>query len=659
MNESIAAADFMEALRVEAEFGRAILHRVTDGLCVCHEVPEFPFVRFTVWNEAMVRITGFEIDEINRRGWYQTVYSDPEVQVRAMERMGRMRQGEDLVAEEWQITRADGARRWVQISTTVVLHQDRGTHVMALMQDISERKRAEATREALLFLETDLGDARTPVEAARVIFSVADKLWSWDAGFLNVHSQDGQVYHEVLDVDLVGGVRIEVPLEGNPRPMTAQMRKVMDHGGELICREQAEDSDRGGSEWVAFGDRARRSRSLMFVPVRWHGQPVGILSVQSYRTDAFNEEDLRTLQGLADHCGGALRRIQAVEALRLSEEDLHRAQAVAQTGSWYLDVSRNSMTWSAETSRILGLSPNAPRSPVTFAACVDPEDRDLVGKAWDAAVRGAPLDVEHRIRVGNETRWVRERAELTFDARGEAVRAVGTVQDVTERKRAEERRDQLEGQLLQAQKMESVGHLAGGIAHDFNNILAGMVMNLGLIRDDVQELPEVLDLVTDLEKEAQRAAGLVRQLLLFARRQVMAIRRVEFGALLDDRIRLLGRLAVGGIELVREGPRDSAWIEADPGMIEHVITHLVLNARDSMPQGGRISVRLDRVLLDALAAGRNPQARVGGYICLAVADTGSGMDATTLRRIFEPFFTTKSVGQGTGLGLSAVYGIVR
>jgi signal transduction histidine kinase len=417
----------------------------------------------------------------------------------------------------------------------------------------TERQRGEAIREALLGLGRELGRARTPVEAARAIFGVADRMWSWDAGFLTLYDPDVDTFSEVLSLDVMDGVRAEVPGLGPSLKATPHMRRIVEHGAELRLCSPLERAEEGGLPLRPFGDTSRRSASLMYVPLRWQDQSVGILSVQSYEALVFTEADLRALEGLAGHCVGALCRMQAVEALR----------------------------------------------------------------------------------------------------------GVGTVQDVTKCKQAEERRDQLERQLLQAQKMETVGHLAGGVAHDFNNILAGILMNLGLIQDEVRGHPAALELLSEVEKEAQRAAGLVRQLLLFARRQVMTVRRFDLEGLLDHLLQMLRRLTGADIELARVGAREPSWIQADAGMLEHAVTHLVLNARDSMPKGGRIVLRTDRVRLDATVAMDNPEARAGDFICLTVADTGGGMEAATMRHIFEPFFSTKGIGQGTGLGLSAVYGIVR
>ena len=231
--------------------------------------------------------------------------------------------------------------------------------------------------------------------------------------------------------------------------------------------------------------------------------------------------------------------------------------------------------------------------------------------------------------------------------------------DVTERKRAQAQLRELEAQFHQAQKMEAVGQLAGGVAHDFNNILAATIMNLSLLERDPHLPADLRGRIQELTHDAKRAANLTRQLLLFSRRQIAQHRVLDLNQVVDQLLSMLRRLLGEDIDLTfRPGGR-SLWIEADPGMIEQVVMNLCVNARDAMPEGGRLTLSTQVVEVGTAQAARNPEARSGGFARLTVADHGCGMDAETLKRIFEPFFTTKGVGKGTGLGLATVYGIVK
>jgi two-component system, cell cycle sensor histidine kinase and response regulator CckA len=223
--------------------------------------------------------------------------------------------------------------------------------------------------------------------------------------------------------------------------------------------------------------------------------------------------------------------------------------------------------------------------------------------------------------------------------------------EVTERKR-------LEAQFRQAQKLEAVGRLAGGVAHDFNNILAVFMMHLGLLQMNSKLDRETRCGLRELEQGAQRAAGLTRQLLMFSRRSVLSMKPVEVNEVIGNLLKMLGRLIGEHIDLRFDAKNGLPQVEADPGMLEQVLMNLVVNARDAVPKGGRITIATALVALSAPKdLAQHPDRRAGRFVCLSVSDTGCGMDAATLKRVFEPFFTTKDVGHGTGLGLATVHGI--
>ena len=250
-------------------------------------------------------------------------------------------------------------------------------------------------------------------------------------------------------------------------------------------------------------------------------------------------------------------------------------------------------------------------------------------------------------------------ATFLWSEEGKPVGIIGITRDITDRKREEEKRQALQAQLIQAQKMEAVGQLAGGVAHDFNNILTAILLQLNMLQDDPKLSPEVHSGLKDLEGEAKRAANLTRQLLMFSRRQVLHPQVLDLNSLLGNLLKMLRRLIGENIHLEFNGALGDLWLEADPGMLEQVVMNLVVNARDAMPGGGRITLTTRSVNLVASASQRNPEAYSGQFVCLAVSDNGCGMDEATLERIFEPFFTTKEAGKGTGLGLATVYGIAK
>jgi signal transduction histidine kinase len=231
--------------------------------------------------------------------------------------------------------------------------------------------------------------------------------------------------------------------------------------------------------------------------------------------------------------------------------------------------------------------------------------------------------------------------------------------ELAERKRSESEREALEEQLRASQRMESIGRLAGGISHDFNNLLSVILCSTDYAIERTTTDDKVRDELVEVRKAAERAAGLTRQLLAFSRKQVLQPVVLNLNQVAAAIEKMLHRILGEDIEYVQVLAPDLGPVWADPGQIEQVLMNLVVNARDAMPTGGRLTLETANVTLDEEYAARHVTVEPGRYVRVSLTDTGSGMDAPTKARIFEPFFTTKEKGKGTGLGLSTVYGIVR
>jgi signal transduction histidine kinase len=231
--------------------------------------------------------------------------------------------------------------------------------------------------------------------------------------------------------------------------------------------------------------------------------------------------------------------------------------------------------------------------------------------------------------------------------------------DVSEARRVQDALTKTEEQLRHAQKMEAVGRLAGGLAHDFNNLLSVVLSYTELLLGDAAEGDPLRADLQEIRTAGERAAGLTRQLLAFSRQQVLEPRLVDINVMLDGMRKMLGRLVGEDVDIVVLMNHAPCVTKVDPGQIEQVIMNLVVNARDAMPRGGKLTIQANRVELDAGYAQEHLGATPGPHVMIAVTDTGVGMNKETQARMFEPFFTTKERGKGTGLGLSTVFGIVQ
>ncbi len=238
-------------------------------------------------------------------------------------------------------------------------------------------------------------------------------------------------------------------------------------------------------------------------------------------------------------------------------------------------------------------------------------------------------------------------------------RFTGFIRDLTDRRQAEVALQRREEELRQAQKMEAIGRLAGGVAHDFNNLLTAILGHASLLREGLSVSDPARQGLEEIERAGERAAALTRQLLAFSRKQMLELKVVDLNEVVGDMQRMLHRLIGEHIELVRVPAIGLGHVRVDPGQLEQVILNLVINARDAMPDGGKLILETANVEMDETLAQRQPPLCAGSYVMLAVTDTGHGMDAETQAHMFEPFYTTKEHGKGTGLGLATVYGIVR
>ncbi len=370
------------------------------------------------------------------------------------------------------------------------------------------------------------------------------------------------------------------------------------------------------------------------VVISGHGRVFGVLGAHTIKHRKFTEDEVQFLLAVASTIAMAVERGRA-------EAELQKLAAFAQLNpNPAMELAPDeTITYFNDAALKLAISVGEDHPRGMLLSNIG----EIVQKCLDT--RQSKIRVDSQI-AGRSLSW-------SFHPVLESHVVHCYIEDVTERL-------SLEAQLRQSQKMESVGQLAAGVAHDFNNMLSVIQGHAGILIGKAGLSPLMLESAQALFFAAERAAALTRQLLLFSRKSVMQPALLDLREVVTDLSKMLQRLVGETIDIQFHPPDDDIpLIKGDTGMIEQVVMNLVVNSRDAMPKGGTLIIGVDPVHINEEYVRANPEARVGSFVCLRVADTGCGMDAETLARVFEPFFTTKEMGKGTGLGLATVYGIIK
>lgn len=389
----------------------------------------------------------------------------------------------------------------------------------------------------------------------------------------------------------------------------------------------------------------------------WRGELINRRKDGTLYTEEMTIAPLRSEQGQITHFisnkQDVTARREGEEALRASEERFRQVVETITQVFWMTDAQRTQMLYiSPGYEKIWGRPRDALyRSIGTWSDAIHPEDRKRLTNVTERQRRGGYDETYRIVRPDGAERWIRSRAFPVQDATGEIFRIVGVAEDVTDAKR-------IEAQFLRTQRLEAVGTLASGIAHDLNNILSPVFLVPGLLR---QSLPNARDqeLLHMMEKSAHRGAAVIRQLLTFSRGTPGERVLLQLPHLVKEMTHIAAETFPRDIEVTQTVAPGVWCVRADPTQLHQVLMNLCVNARDAMPNGGRLTLTVRNETIEPDAPPRDPPLAPGAYVVLGVSDTGTGIPEDIRHRIFEPFFTTKGTGAGTGLGLSTVLGIVK
>src|SRR5712691_529150 len=593
-------------------------------------------------NAAAAKILGYTLEELIGRNGLELVH--PEDQPMCRERLG------ELVANpggtvhlQCRIVGRDGSSRWVESVAKNLLADPEMRALVVNYRDVSDRVRAEAERQVLSEVIHALTLTNNLDELLGKIHLALKKVLPAENCFVALYDRVTGMFHFPFFADQYDNA--PPPLKVG-RSCTAYVFRT---GRPMLIPQDVFDQLAAQGEVELVGSP---SPAWLGVPLQTPSETIGVLAVQHYEDkNAYSGRDVQFLSSVGGQIALAIERKRTEEALRKSESVFRLLFSHNPLPTWlfdketlqFLEVNDKAVEqygYSREEFLQLRLTDVRPESDVPLL-------KKRLERPWGALM--PPAVWRHKRKDGRVFEAEITSHDLEFGGR----RATLVVaQDVTERKH-------LEDQLRQAQKMEAVGRLAGGVAHDFNNLLMIVKGHSELLLQESVTNEKVRRKAEQIDKAADRATALTRQLLAFSRMQVLQPKVISLNSIVKELGHLLPRLIGEDVELlVRTGDR-LGLVRADANQIEQVIMNLAVNARDAMPDGGRFCIETSNADLDSSCRTTHAVLTPGPYFLLTVTDTGTGMDAETQAHIFEPFFTTKEKGKGTGLGLATVYGVVK
>ncbi len=510
-------------------------------------------------------------------------------------------------------------------------------------RNVTELRRLEAERQVISDIVHALNQTSNLDELLCRIHQALTKVVYAENCFVALHERATDMFHFPFFVD-----QFDTPPPPQKVARTC-MAYVFRTGQAQLIPQSEFDRLAAEGEVELVGSAAP---AWLGVPLNTPTETIGVLVVQHYQNEnAYDQRDLEFLDSVGGHIALAIDRRRNEEAVRKSESMFRLLFSHTPLPTWVFDT---------ETGKFLEVNEAAIKQygyteeefhRMTVLDLRPAADRQASSEVWRYSSLGAFHQGQWRHQSKDGRIFKVELVAHELDYAGTKVRLV-VAQDVSERQ-------QLEEQLRQAQKMEAVGRLAGGVAHDFNNLLMVIKGHTELLLGSLAPEDSSRRKIEQIERSADRATTLTRQLLAFSRMQVLQPRTINLNSIVEDMGKLLPRLIGEDIDLVILLSRELGSIRADASQIEQIIMNLAVNARDAMPKGGKLLIETSNEELDGAYKLAHPVVKPGKYVLLAVSDTGTGMDPETQAHIFEPFFTTKEQGKGTGLGLSTVYGVVK
>jgi PAS domain S-box-containing protein len=638
-SERARRATEQQLLDVAANVPGLVYRRVmqTDGTI------SYPFVA-----GSFLDLLGVSRDLAMRNGFDPRTVSHP-ADLALLERVRQSAIDLSPLICEWRMFLPSGEIRWLESRSVPRREADGSVTWDAVAIDITERHRSAEGLRLLQQLSLAIAEAADfDTALVDVLHRLCDSIgWPYSEAWRIGESTGHFLHRACWHVDDPIWTQFE------------ELRRHAEHGIEAgmigfvwQTGQPSWHSDVVESKQLIGREKLRKCGvlSIFAVPIKVGEE---VLAVLSFASREIRHEDSRLLDAvsaIAAQLGVALKRKQSEQELHDSKRILEHAQEIASIGSWLVDPETGKAWWSKQVYRICGIAaedyPLTAESRLNF---VHPDDREK-WLDWHASMKSATesITLEYRfIRPDGQIRLVSVEGKSFADKAGGPVRVLGTLRDITESRLVEE-------QLAHAQKIETIGALTSGISHDFNNILSVIMSNLEVLAECTDGNPDAQEPLADAQDAAERGAELIRGLLGAARKRSSSLQTVDVNLLVGETTKFLSRLLGRNIEVTVALSENVGLVITDSTQLKMAIANLATNARDAMPNGGRLTISTSSVRVTAENIADYPGATAGDYSIIEVADTGTGISPEDLEHIFEPFFTTKAAGKGTGLGLSMV-----
>lgn len=587
-----------EALRVSEQRTRGILEAANVGIALADNKD-----RLISANPKICEMLGYSQDEMLQMKSFDFIHPDDLAEARLQTKVSLDNQF-DLEHVVRRYVRKDGSVFWVDVSTNVICDEHgKSRYTIGVINDITKSKKTE---EELLRYE-------------HIINSTSDLMAFVDTNYVYL-----SVNQRFLDV--TGKTREEV-----------LGRKI----GDIVGEKNFENY-----KLKKYLQRCLKGENV---------------SYQVWRSLDDNKKDIYldiTLNPYKDEDGilkGIVITSRDITEQKKQSNLLSEAQRITHLGSYEYDLVTDELRISDELCQIYGVDREQLFTYENFLTLVHPDDWELVNNAYVDSLKNksAMTEIEHRVLIADgQVKHIRQRWQIHCNENGRPVNCVGTAHDVTDELLSEKL-------IRRTQKMEAVGQLAGGIAHDFNNLLGIFQSNFELLQDfDIDDEKFRLRIDSGL-KTVQRGASLTRRLLSFSKSEVIDTKVILVNELIGDMQELLAKSLTSSIEMEFRLAKNLDLIKINTDELEDAIVNMALNARDAMPDGGKLVIETTDKKLDEEFPKYYPNAKPGKYVMLSISDSGFGMERKILEHVYEPFFTTKDKDKGTGLGLSMVYGFVK